>query len=326
MTDFTAPALLSNAHVQTILVSTLPRRLKVARMARHLEANSQWLELDGGDGIRLLGEFSASKKPEANKPLILMIHGWEGSSQSTYIRSAASTLWAQGHPVLRLNLRDHGPSHHLNRELFNSSRLAEVCNAVADASNKLGHTRIGVLGYSLGGNFALRIAAQARQAALAAVEIVQCVAVCPPPSPGEAMRAMTEIALYERHFARNWRQSLRQKLQHFPELDYGKALDEHRELMSLNRYFVETFTPFDSEADYFASYCLTGDALADLSVPSLIITSKDDPIIPIKDFELIADSPKLEIEKTRNGGHCGFFENYWLDSWIDRRLAALFKA
>ena len=60
----------------------------------------------------------------------MLLHGWEGSSDSLYLLSLAQPLFEAGYDVARLNLRDHGDSHHLNEEIFHSCRIAEVVGAV----------------------------------------------------------------------------------------------------------------------------------------------------------------------------------------------------
>ena len=97
-------------------------------------------------------------------------------------------------------------------------------------------------------------------------------------------------------------------------------------LAEMNDYFVPQFTGFDDSASYFKAYALTGDTLASLQVPSQIILSEDDPIIPIEDVQDLARPECLTIETTRYGGHCGFLMNWKLEGWIDQRLLALFSA
>ena len=64
-----------------------------------------------------------------------------------------------GFEVVRLNLRDHGATHHLNRELFHSCRLPEVVGAVRALALRFPGMPLVLAGFSLGGNFMLRVAA-----------------------------------------------------------------------------------------------------------------------------------------------------------------------
>jgi uncharacterized protein len=130
-TNYFAPPLpLRNPHLQTILASTRPRRLLAESRACHLLAASREIILDCGQGVRLLCTSAASHGD--SRGLAILIHGWEGSSNSSYMLSAATRLYDAGFTICRLNLRDHGDSHRLNRELFNSTRLTEVIGAMQD--------------------------------------------------------------------------------------------------------------------------------------------------------------------------------------------------
>ena len=91
----------------------------------------------------------------------MILHGWEGSAESCYVISLGAELLASGFDVLRLNLRDHGDSHHLNREIFHSCRLAEVVGATRAVAQRFPQARIFLAGFSLGGNFVLRVSADA---------------------------------------------------------------------------------------------------------------------------------------------------------------------
>lgn len=311
---------LGNAHLQSFLASTGPRRLLALRRAHALRAAGRGEILDCGDGVRLHGVYSPH--PRAERGLAILIHGWHGSADSAYLLSAGAHLFARGFSVFRLHLRDHGPSHHLNRELFNSARLPEVVGAVRRiaALHPHGHTFLG--GFSLGGNFALRVALAAPGAGIA---LERAVAVCPVLDPAHTMEALERSAVYHEYFRRKWHRALLQKLLHFPEHGYAADLRRLRTLAAMNAFFVPRYTAFADTASYLDAYAITGERLAGLAVPSHIITSRDDPVIPAADLARLARPSALTIELTEHGGHCGFIMDWRLHSWIDGRLDELFR-
>ena len=155
---------LRNRHLQSMLASTSWRRMPVLTRARPMMAAARELLLECGEGVRLqcfLSVPAAPAAPRRGAP-VLLLHGWEGSADSLYVLSLAQLLYAQGFSVARLNLRDHGETHHLNRELFHSCRLPEVVGRWAPCSAITGWPPLQLVGFSLGGNFMLRVAAQAR--------------------------------------------------------------------------------------------------------------------------------------------------------------------
>ena len=113
---------LRGRHRQSVLPSLPLRRVRVEREARALRAASRELQVDCGDGTTLQAFHSAAAPGTTGRgpTLAVLLHGWEGSADSLYVLSLARRLHAAGHDVVRLNLRDHGDTHHLNRELFHS--------------------------------------------------------------------------------------------------------------------------------------------------------------------------------------------------------------
>jgi len=126
--NYQAPFWARNAHVQSLLATFKLRRAFVEKRAKPLLDVAEEVILDCGENVRLQGFYSQNANKEA--PLVVLLHGWEGSANSMYLLSSAQSLFAQGFSVFRLNLRDHGESHHLNEELFHSCRLNEVLGAV----------------------------------------------------------------------------------------------------------------------------------------------------------------------------------------------------
>ena len=127
--SFDPPWWLANHHLQSSLGSVPPRQTWVRWLERDFVARSRPVVVECGDGVRLLAHEN-QPAGEANGELVVFIHGWEGSANSSYLLSTAPFLARQGYRVIRLNLRDHGDSHHLNENLFHSCRLPEVVGAV----------------------------------------------------------------------------------------------------------------------------------------------------------------------------------------------------
>src|SRR5262249_3966752 len=130
--DFRPPRALRNAHVQSVLASSFLRRWLRRGPRASLERTAAEHILDCGHGVRLQGFHSPQNLAARARALVVLLHGWEGSSQSTYMGHTAARLLGAGCDVFRLNFRDHGATHHLNRELFHSCRIDEVVGAVAE--------------------------------------------------------------------------------------------------------------------------------------------------------------------------------------------------
>jgi hypothetical protein len=318
--DFRPPPGLRSGHVQSLLSSSGIRRRVVRRRSAGLRAASETWTLDGGEGIRLQGLYA--RQPGASRGLVVLLHGWEGSVHSNYILGNGARLFAAGFDVFRLNFRDHGDTHHLNDGIFHSCRLDEVVNALRDLQERTAHRGWLLAGYSLGGNFSLRVGLRSPEAGL---DIARIVAVCPVIDPANAMRAMEQgIKFYERYFERKWSRSLRIKQASFPELYGEENWYEIRGLRERTHYLATRHAGFESAEQYFEGYSIAGGRLAPLSVPTTILTAEDDPVVPVGDFHRLPENPALELIIARYGGHCGFLKNWRLESMAEDLIAARF--
>lgn len=318
---FEPPRWLSNRHVQSIWPSLPLRRPFVTRRVSRMLGASHDIVLDCGDDVRLQGHLAASAPGMGSaRDLAVLLHGWEGSANSLYLLSLAGALFDRGWDVLRLNLRDHGDSHHLNTGLFHSCRIAEVVGAVRRMQELRPDARVALAGFSLGGNFSLRVGVRAAKAGL---RLRRIVAVCPVLDPRVTMQVLeTGPALYRDYFIFKWKRSLRRKKAAWPDHYHFDDLLRMRSLLQMTGAMVSRYTEFATLDDYLAGYAITGEALAPLEVPSRLITSLDDPIILAGDLSRLKGVPALSIGVTRQGGHCGFVDAFGGESWIDRSVVA----
>ena len=324
---YRAPRWLRSPHLQTLLSSSPIRVARGGRELRKLGAVHEEHLVDAGGGIRLHGVHS-TLPARAPRGLALLLHGWEGSAESGYMRLTCARLLERGFDVFRLNYRDHGDTHHLNEDLFHSNRLDEVLQAALAVSRRWqrpGQPMV-VAGYSLGGNFALRVALHAPRMGL---QLARVAAVCPALDPERTTTAMERgLPVYERYFLKKWTRSLRRKRELFPERHaIAEAQLRSRRLRELTAWLVARHTGFADVDAYFDGYRISRDRMRGLQVPADILTSADDPVIPVEDFhdwQLPADAT---VEIAAHGGHCAFLRGASLrgyaEDWVAERLSVV---
>jgi predicted alpha/beta-fold hydrolase len=301
-----------------MLASTGARRAPIARRAAPLIAAQREMLLDCGGGVRLQC-FHSSGGESRGAPVVLL-HGWEGSAESLYVLSLGQQLFERGFEVLRLNLRDHGDTHHLNRGLFHSCLLPEVVGAMRALQASFASRPLRLVGFSLGGNFVLRVGAQARAAGLALARII---AVSPVLEPNGTLTALESgFVGYPLYFVRKWWRSLLKKQAAWPAHYDFAPLRRVRDLRGLTAELIRRFTEFGSLEEYLDGYSIAGQRLAGLDVPATIITSLDDPIIPADALGRLARPAALRVVVTRYGGHCGFLDRLTGPTWVERRILA----
>jgi predicted alpha/beta-fold hydrolase len=304
-----------------MLASTGARRGSIMRRVAGVVAAEKEVLLDCGDGVRL--QCFHSSPANSTGRAVVILHGWEGSAQSLYILSLAQQLFDRGFDAVRLNLRDHGETHHLNRELFHSCRLSDVVGALRAIQLLFPDRPLGLAGFSLGGNFLLRAAALAAEAGL---NIGRVVAVSPVLDPSETLVALEhQFPGYQLYFVRKWMRSLLKKQALWPnEYDF-REIGKMADLRRMTAELVRRHTEFATLDDYLNGYSITGSRLASLKVPARIITSLDDPIIPAHSLQRLARAASLQLTVTRHGGHCGFLDRLSGPSWVERRIVEEFE-
>jgi predicted alpha/beta-fold hydrolase len=319
---FEPPSWCANPHLQSIVPTLRIRRPLVMRRSAALVRHSTTYTLDCGDGVRLMGHLAtqaSADRPPA-RDLVVLIHGWEGSADSLYVLSLGGYLFELGCDVFRLNLRDHGPTHHLNEGVFHSCLLNEVIGAIAEVQRRFGRERLSVAGFSLGGNFAMRVAADGPQRGL---ELSRAIGICPVLRPRSTVQVIDRYFIYREYFLRAWKRSLKRKQAAFPKRYRFDHVLRQRSIARMTELMLEHYSDFTSLEHYLDAYALTGDRLAQLQIPAHILIAIDDPLIPAHDVESVAPHPLLEVIRSPMGGHCGFMDGWARESWADRQVARL---
>jgi predicted alpha/beta-fold hydrolase len=323
--DFSPPWPLKSGHIQTMLSSSGIRRTLLPRNAYTVLEGAEPVMVDGGGGVRLTGAYTAQKTQPASRGLAVLFHGWEGSVDSTYVLQTGSRLLADGWDVFRLNFRDHGDSHALNEALFHSCRIDEVAHAVGDIAKRWPSRPMAIAGFSLGGNFALRVALRAPSLG---IPLSYALAVCPIVDPSEGLFSLEETApwFYQAYFMNKWRRSLRMKQAAFPQRQYFELQELKQNLRGLTEAMVLRHTDFGSLEAYLEGYSVAGRALTAMQIPATILTARDDPVIPIDAFDKLELPNNVELDISPYGGHCGFIRGWDMTSFCDDYIAERFNA
>lgn len=282
-----------------------------------IEASEEVI-LDCGEGVRLQG-FHARQEARGRAraaQLVVMHHGWEGSADSLYMLDLGQVLFNRGYDVLRLNLRDHGATHHLNRDIFHSCRIEEVVGAVRRIQERAPDQALSLVGFSLGGNFALRVGARATGAG---IRLRKIVAISPVLDPERTLDALERgFWLYHYYFVFKWARSLGKKQLAWPGVYDFEELMRVKRLGPMTDYLVRKYTDFPDMRAYLRGYAIVHGALDSLEVPSRLIAALDDPMIPGNDLDRLPRNGVLRITPMRHGGHCGFVDGQKGLSWLAR--------
>ena len=293
------PALRSS-HAQTIVASMARRRIRL------LQANTESRYFDVENGVRVLAHCSWQPEKQST-PTLLMLHGLEGSTQSQYMLGTAEKALKAGFNAIRLNMRNCGGTEHLSSTLYHAGLTDDLRFIIRELAEQDRLSRIYLAGYSLGGNVVLKLAGEygsnipAEIEGIAAVSPTIHLASCV-----DAVEMRSNLA-YHWRFVASLRGRLRRKARFFPgRYDMSKM----RGVWTI-RKFDDTFTAplagFRDVDDYYER-ASSLPLIARIQAPTMIIHSKDDPIIPVEPFNRkeIIDNPNVTVIAPDHGGHVGF--------------------
>lgn len=311
--------LLRHALIQTVLASSKIRILGANPMLQ--AAAERIIELK--DGTRLLGYMSRTQN-NSSKGLVVLIHGWEGGANSTYILSTGKRLFNDGYDVFRINLRDHGETHHLNKGFFWASMDEEVFEAFRIIAEENSSQPLFLVGFSLGGSFAMRLSLKCRERNVENLRHV--VGISPLLDPAKATAVIDASPPIKSYFLKKWKKSLIAKQSLFPEEYRHDDIINMDNILVMTKALVDRYSHYESVDDYFRKYTLVGDALKENTIPMTLVTAKDDPVIPVDDFYKLElnDSTRLVIHD--HGGHSGFVKGFSMRSWYEGELSNLFDS
>ena len=257
-------------------------------------------------------------------PLLLALHGLEGSSDAHYMRGIASKAFAHGFSVILLNQRNCGGTEALCAGLYHSGLTADAQHVIDEAARTDGISRIVVAGYSLGGNLALKLAGDYGRAAPPQLRGV-C-AVSPIIEIGRCVDALERRSniVYQLNFVRGLRARMRRKARTHPGRFDLSRLGDVWTVRGFDDMFTAPYFGFNGARDYYhrASAMRVIDRIA---LPALIITAEDDPFVPVEPFldPKVTGNPNITLKITAHGGHCGFVsqpsaasDGYWAEDEI----------
>lgn len=252
---------------------------------------------------------------------LLCLHGLEGSSEKHYMRGLAHKALRRGWNVVLLNQRNCGGTEHLTPGLYHSGLTADPMAVIRALVTAEGLSRFSVVGYSLGGNLAIKLAGELPDHP--DLPVVSVAAVCPTIDLALCSDALDwrQNLLYQLNFLKGLKARMRRKASAFPGRYDLTPLDAIRTI----RQFDDTYTApshgFGTAARYYE--LASGIRVAGrITVPALIIAAKDDPFVPVSQYQVdaIRGNPNVHVSLQRHGGHCGFVgrptadsDGYWAE-------------
>lgn len=307
---YTPPRWLPGGHLQTIYPSTfLPKPAVRYRRERWEAPDGDFIDIDFVDG-------------QPGRPLLVLFHGLEGSSDSHYSRALMAEVQRRGWHGAIPHFRGCSGEINLAPRFYHSGDTAEldwIIRRMKLRQQDLGASHLYASGVSLGANALLRWLGESQHEA----EIVD--AACAVSAPldlagGGAALASGFNRLYTWVFLRTMRPKCLAKLDQFPGLFDREALLSARDLHAFDNIVTAPLHGYRNTDDYW-DRASAKHILNDISVPTLVLNAQNDPFLPARYLPRSA-APEVVLEYPEQGGHVGFAAGGPPGNlaWLPRRL------
>ena len=253
-----------------------------------------------------------SAAPEA--PRVLFLHGLEGSPQSHYVAGALRQAHERGWGASLMVFRGCGSEPNTARRFYHSGETTDVDFVFEKLSARWPESPWLLLGVSLGGNVLLKWLGELGSTAERRIRAAAAISVPYDLEAGARHISRGFARVYDTNFLRSLRRKALAKLARYPDLFDRAALARARSVYDFDEVVTGPVHGFAGARDYYEKSS-SQRFLADIRVPTLLLSSRDDPFLPPEVLErverLVSRNPMLTAEFHRAGGHVGFVAGAW---------------
>lgn len=311
--DFVPALGLDDGHAQTVFAA-------VARRAPKLSLERLRLETPDHDFIDV--DVLAG---HAGAPTIVVVHGLEASSEAPYVREVLAGCQARGWAAWALNLRSCSGSPNRQAASYCSGDYRDLSWLL----EKVIPGPVYAIGFSLGASVVLNLVAQRPPPGLRGA-----VAISTPFDLAAGARFLDSDEPFARVYVSRFLLSMKQKAltkaARFPRVLDAEAIRRTQRIRDFDHVVTAPLFGYSSAEDYYAR-CSTAPQLANIRIPTLLISAEDDAMAPPRLTTKALASPHLDVLVTRRGGHVAFVAGsvlrprYWAEAraleWIAARYA-----
>ncbi len=305
--DYKAPAWLPGGHAQTIWSALYAQKRHQAPVPMHRE---RWTTPDG-DFIDVDKQMASSKK----RPLLVLFHGLEGSSDSHYAQAFAD--WAHEHDVQLAIPHFRGCSGQINLSprAYHSGDHEEI-DWVLKRLRQVHKAQQGewllAVGVSLGGNALMRWAAEQGHEATKTADAIA--SICSPldlAMSGDAIGKGLNRYIYTPMFLKSMKPKALAKWAQFPGLFDKDAMLNAKDLYEFDNVFTAPLHGFKNTLDYWAK-ASAKPLMRAIHLPALALNAQNDPFVPASSLPQHKDvSRSVTLWQPEQGGHVGFAAGSW---------------
>ena len=283
-------------------------------------AQPHHVPVSGGD--TLVVHENCPDSWEAKKRTVLLIHGLSGNHRSGHVARVAEKLNQKDVRTFLMDQRGTGAGALLAKGHTHAGSIDDFASVLQRVRELAPGSPISVIGFSLGGSILLNALARLPSPSLANVD--SCFAISP---PIDLVRCAANLQsglnrFYDYRFVRLLRRQMERRQKHVEGIiDFGMSSLPGR-LIAIDDQLIAPANGYQGADDYYRQ-CSSGPLLAEIKIPTVIVTAMDDPLVPFELFSSFKFSDDISLIATRHGGHLGFVGRAGIDPdrrWLDWRL------
>jgi predicted alpha/beta-fold hydrolase len=300
----------SGPHAQTLIA-------RVLRPADGPRFERERIETSDGDFLDV--DWGPDPAPDA--PVVLVLHGLEGSSRRRYVRNVCRALLGHGVRPVAMNLR--GCSGEPNRSLrfYHSGETSDPRTVIDVIRARHPGRKVGAMGFSLGGNIVLKMLGEREDGGVGLLDAAVAMSVPYDLAAGCQLLERTRMGrVYSEYFLRSLRAKVALKRDRLADVLDLEAVDAARTIREFDEHVTAPLNGFAGASHYYEA-CSSAGFLAGVGVSTLLLHARDDPFLPPDAIpeRVVRSNPRLVWRLQESGGHVGFLEGapwaprFWAD-------------
>jgi len=305
---------ISNCHVQTILPVFKRGKRSAYQATKHVVGLR--------DGDRLVVHDDQPDDWITGDRIAILLHGLVGCHGSPYVVRCSEKLRRHGIRTFRVDMRGFGDSTLISRSHLHGGCSPDLDDVIDCITRHSPLSKISIIGFSIGANIALKAAGDWGQNVPQNVDSI--FAVSPPVDLHKTASNLRQFGnrIYDYYFMRRLKQHLcyrRRKVVGLADNGLNPLPDR---LLQFDDEFVAPVLGYAGAKDYYAA-CSSGPVLKQIAVPTIVLASEDDPIVPFEVYSEFEFSSDINLISTKQGGHLGFLGKSLRDPdshWMDWRI------
>jgi len=299
--------LLFNGHLESIYPA-------LRRKITDLHYDRERLTLADGDFVDLDWLHNESDN------LVILTHGLEGDSSRQYVAGMARFFSGKNWDALAWNCRSCSGEMNRKFRMYHHGDIGDLSEVIDHALRQKDYRKVVLIGFSMGANMSMKYAGTLGTDLPAPIKA--CVVFSAPTDlkAGADILDKPSNVIYKQRFLRHLKAKLEIKNQQFPgKLDLSK-FKNIKVWRDFDEFYSAPMNNFEN-AEAFYRNASAKYFMPDITIPTLLISAKNDPILPEECYpvSLCEQMENVFLEMPEYGGHVGFWRPGEKQSWSEKR-------